>query len=173
MTGDLVERLRSALDERERVATAASGAWDSTTPTGEHWHWECTNCDTPIPITPVTVLDEMLQCPACDGWGIALRSDERYPTSSIGTLQHHVVSGTEEVEPVPALHIQMHDPAHVLRTIQAHREILGRHEPDSPTADDPYCCWCSRATTPADPAPDWPCPDVRSIAATYLPDAES
>lgn len=168
MTGDLVERLRSALDERERVAIAASGAWDSSTPTGEHWHWECTNCDTPIPITPVTVLDEMLQCPACEGWGIALRSDERYPTSSIGTLQHHVVSGSEEVEPVPALHIQMHDPAHVLRTIQAHRKIVDRHGKGHwcISADGGYgrMWWPSVAGS---------CEDVRGIAAIYLPDIET
>jgi hypothetical protein len=155
VTGDLVERLRHALDERERVAIAASGAWDSSTPTGEHWHWECTNCDTPIPITPVTVLDEMLQCPACDGWGIALRSDEQYPTSSFsGTLSHHVVSGTEEVEPVSALHIQMHDPAHVLSTIQAHRRLLG---------------WADTGALPAYETEYV----ITTIAAIYLPDIET
>jgi hypothetical protein len=52
-----------------------------------------------------------------------------------------------------------------LRTIQAHREILGRHERGH------WCVGTGRAGRMW-----WPngaCEDVRSIAAIYLPDAES
>jgi hypothetical protein len=120
----LVDRLRAKLDEIERVAIAASSDRDGSTPGGEHWRWECTTCDQPIPITPVTVLDEHLQCPACGYSPVALRSVEEYPTSSVGALSHFVVAGTDEQRPVDALHLQTHDPAHVLRTIQAHRKII-------------------------------------------------
>lgn len=121
---DLIEWLTAQLDADERIALAASQDRQGSTPTGEHWRWECSNCDTAIEITDVVLLDEHLMCPACDGWAVALRSVEEYPTASVGPLSHFVVSYAEEQRPVDALHIQRHDPAHVLRTIAAHRAVL-------------------------------------------------
>lgn len=67
------------------------------------------------------------------------------------------------------------DPAHVLRTVAAHREILDRHKPRNVMNNDGVrvigveCSWCvipndGYLTTMRE---DWPCPDVRSLAAIY------
>ena len=137
----LVVALRRSLDEEERVALAASQSDYGSTPMGERWRWECTNCDTPIPITAVTVLDEFMQCPECESVGVALRSVEEYPPDSAHPLSHFVISGTEEQRPVDALHIVRHDPARVLRQVAAHRKLIddfAAHE--HVIADEYYGC---------------------------------
>jgi hypothetical protein len=166
---DLIERLRGRLDEIERVAIAASSDRDGSTPGGEHWRWECTTCDQPIPITPVAVLDEHLQCPTCEYSPVALRSAEDYPTESVGPLSHFVVPGVDELRPVDGLHLQTHDPAHVLRTIQAHRKIIDRHKPCRCGEQDEggacrTCGHCSKYV---------PCPDVRDLASIYFPESDA
>lgn len=62
-----------------------------------------------------------------------------------------------------AAHMVANDPAHVLRTIAAHRAILGRHSPTSaePWVGPPLCRWCDIDSGP------WPCPDVLDLAAIY------
>jgi hypothetical protein len=78
-------------------------------------------------------------------------------------------------------------PDEMLRTIQAHREILDRHAPlwrtigfdvdrDTEYAEVEVCGHCVRkhahyGTRAA--VPEYPCADVRSVAAIYLPDIET
>jgi hypothetical protein len=119
----LVARIRATLDLDEQIAKAASGAWGGITPTGENWHWECGNCDTDIVLDPVTVLDGYVQCSNCASDSPALRSVEQYPASYVGELGHHVIN-TEELAPADALHLARHDPARVLTTVAALREVL-------------------------------------------------
>jgi hypothetical protein len=130
----LVARIRATLDTDEQIAKAASAKDDGSTPTGEHWHWECNQCDTEIAIDPVTVLDEHVTCSACGGYGIALRSVEQYGTAFVGELPHFVVD-TEELTPTDALHLARHDPARVLTTVAALREVV--EWIDRELADDP------------------------------------
>jgi hypothetical protein len=91
VTGDLVERLRSALDERERVAREAqalnddAGRWTQVDPDRE----------------PGRIVD---------GHGEVVTYDEGAPLE------------------VQAAHIAANDPAHVLRIVLAHREILALFE---------------------------------------------
>lgn len=131
----LLARIRARLDADERIALAASvGNFGGQTPTGEHWHWVCNECDTEAPIDPVTVLDEHLTCPACGNYGLGLRSVERYPSGlqdivDRHTLPHMVVD-TEELRPADGLHITRHDPARVLATVAALREVLDIIERD-------------------------------------------
>lgn len=83
----------------------------------------------------------------------------------------------DEFEPC-ALHVLVaraspyRDVAVGLRTIQAHREIIARHKiaPPSRTSRGPHCWWCTDGEGLEEA---WPCPDVRSIAAIYLPDIET
>lgn len=118
----LLARIRARLDADERIALAASvGNFGGQTPTGEHWHWECTNCDTEVLIT-ITMLDEHMRCPACDSYGLGLRSVESYDPRSVGSLPHMVVD-TEELRPADGLHIARHHPARVLATVAALREV--------------------------------------------------
>ncbi len=126
---DLAVWLRQQLDTDEQVARAASTDRGGSTPGGEHWRWECSNCDTPLPITPVTLLAEFMECPTCASVGVALRSVETYPIDwDKRGLPHFVVSGAEELRPVDGLHLQTHDPARVLRTVDAHRAIVDQLE---------------------------------------------
>lgn len=101
---DLVEWLRSALDEHEAWARAASRAYkyadvsDARPPTVETW--QSGNHDMP----------------------------------------HTYMDQVQEMDPAAAGHIIRNDPAHVLRTVQAHREILDwvqdRQQPGSTVGDD-------------------------------------
>ena len=134
MTGDLVERLLAALDEAEKVARGAD--WGP---------WEV-------------------------GPSFGARDNRVYVRregdliDSIGTC---VIAG--QVSNMPqfrqnAIFIAANNPAVVLRTIHAHREILGRHERGH------WCVGTGRAGRMW-----WPngaCEDVHSIAAIYLPGAE-
>ena len=60
------------------------------------------------------------------------------------------------------MHFARHDPARVLREVEAKRAILGRHEPGGDPADYDYgdapCMEDERI---------WPCLTVRALAAVY------
>lgn len=118
---ELHERLNAALDELEQWAIAASSHHHGVTSTGEHWQWECSTCDTTVPVEP---LAEFMECPSCSSVGVDLRSFEQYGTVSSGTLPHMPMPSTEEVEPGAAGHIIRHDPAAVLRQVEAIRGLL-------------------------------------------------
>lgn len=117
---DLVTWLPAQFDKDERVAREASRhelghGW---TPTGEHWQWIEPNGDQVLALDPV--VDDYLN----DAGRADLRSVERYSSpSSRWTLPHFVMS-TEETRTVDAMHIARHDPARVLREVEAKRLIL-------------------------------------------------
>ena len=132
---DLVARLRAAIETHMNLALEASRfMFGGQTSDGEHWQWECTNCDTPIPITPVTMLDEMLECPECQSVGVGIRSVERYMGTTLVDdaypydLPHLVTHSTEEIRPVDGAHIIAHDPASVLRRCRMDLNILGSYQ---------------------------------------------
>jgi hypothetical protein len=142
--------VNARLDEREAWAKAASELREPGTPTGEHWRWECENCDTPI--APDPAVDEFLYCPRCGSYGVGLRSVERYPTESVGALSSFIVSGAEEQPPAAAQHIALNDPQFVLADIAAKRRILSDvYEPlremesaiqdENDTGEDPSIDW--------------------------------
>jgi hypothetical protein len=138
VTGDLVERLRSALDRAEEIARGA-----------DHGPWEV-------------------------GPSFGARNNRVYVRQegdlidSIGTC---VIAG--QVSNMPqfrqnAIFIATNHPAHVLRTIRAHRKIVDRHGKGHwcISADGGYgrMWWPSVAGS---------CEDVRDVAAIYLPDIET
>lgn len=159
---DLVSSLSSALDKREELAKAASSDRGSSTPGGEHWQWECGDCDATLDITPITVLDELLSCPNCEGISVALRSVEEYPTSSVGLLPHFVISYASEQRPVDALFIAANDPSWVLRDCEAKRRVLERHAPKR-RGQYVRCASCCEPVT-AFPDVEWPCDEIRDLA---------
>ncbi|HEY6021021.1 MAG TPA: DUF6221 family protein [Candidatus Paceibacterota bacterium] len=120
----LVPWLRHRFDELEAVALAASQDRGSGTPSGEHWQWECGECDKVLAITDVVLLDEILFCPKCESGRVFLRSTEEYKTSSVGLLPHFVVSSAEEQRPVDALHIQTWSPARVVKFVESMRIVI-------------------------------------------------
>jgi hypothetical protein len=75
-----------------------------------------------------------------------------------------------------ALHIARHDPARVLREVEAKRKIIDRHHPETYSfaevgdAGDRFersVIGCAQCTYDGlDPEP-WPCADVRDLAAIF------
>lgn len=121
----IVEFLDARYDEIEWWAVEASRRdGDGHTPTGEHWHWEC-NQDHPVSLDPLT--SEILSCAEGD-WNVSLRSDEEYPTQSVGPLPHFALPSVEEIPTVVAGHIVRHDPASVLADLASKRAILEWHK---------------------------------------------
>lgn len=60
-----------------------------------------------------------------------------------------------------AEHIARHDPARVLREVEAARRVLDRHD----QMDGGGCAWCWDKIYGTDTS--WPCPDVRDVATRY------
>lgn len=116
--------IEARLTEDEIWAREASRDQRGDVPTGAHWQWVETRHDEEI--VPDPSASEMLETP--DGWssGQALRSVEHFP-SSVGALPQFAISTVEEVRSAVAGHIIRHDPARVLREVEAKRRILERH----------------------------------------------
>ncbi|MET8536811.1 DUF6221 family protein [Streptomyces sp. NPDC005065] len=68
-------------------------------------------------------------------------------------------------DPTIAQHVALHDPARVLRDVEAKRRVLARHVL-SPAIDDPELPWDNRNDCQYD-GEDWPCPDLLDLALPY------
>lgn len=121
---DIREFLTARLAEDEWWARNAGGCFGNVPPeTGEHWHWVESRGDTPI--TPDPTVGELLDDGGADEWrSLALRSVEQYPMDRGGTLPSFIISTAEEVNTVGGGHIVRHDPARVLRDVEAKRRLL-------------------------------------------------
>ncbi|MER5894832.1 DUF6221 family protein [Streptomyces sp. NPDC001876] len=69
------------------------------------------------------------------------------------------------IHPTIAQHVAFHDPAHVLRDVEAKRRVLARHVL-SPATGDPELPWDNRDDCQYD-GDDWPCPDILDLALPY------
>ncbi|MBW8487611.1 DUF6221 family protein [Actinomadura parmotrematis] len=67
--------------------------------------------------------------------------------------------------PTIALHVALHDPARVLREIEAKRRVLARHAL-SPAGGDPELPWENVDDCQYDGDP-WPCDDLLDLASPY------
>lgn len=67
--------------------------------------------------------------------------------------------------PTIAQHVALHDPARVLRDVEAKRRVLARHVL-SPAINDPELPWDNRDDCQYD-GEDWPCPDLLDLALSY------
>lgn len=166
---DLVQFLRDHLNEDERVARAASGGtvvgapgdWKPA-PGGDEWEASRTDCDE----------DELL---------VALRPGLPRPPDVMSGLWGAIVDFKPEFEDPDAAsplaqfqHAARHDPARVLREIEAKRRLLDLHEPamnpgrdsddDDPSTWLPVCSTCQVEI--ARPG-DWPCEHLRLLALPY------
>ncbi|MEH0627821.1 DUF6221 family protein [Streptomyces stelliscabiei] len=164
--------LSAQLDEDERIARAASGGtvvgepgnWRSA-PGGDEWETFRTDCDE----------DELL---------VALRPGLPRPPDVMSGLWGEVVCYRPAFEdpgdesPLSQFeHAARHDPARVLREVEAKRQLLEPHEPTmNPSVDSdldnlndrstwlPVCSACQ--STIGHPG-DWPCLPVRLLLAPY------
>jgi hypothetical protein len=168
---ELVRWLGEQLDEEERIAREASGgtvvgepgSWQPA-PGGDEWEAFRTDCDE----------DELL---------VALRPDLPRPPDVMGGLWGAIVDFKPEFEdprvssPLPQfVHAARHDPARVLREIDAKRKLLVLHRSvtrtdfTSPTGEPAgpleVCHECDANTTDPD-WPDSPCRTLRYLARPY------
>lgn len=140
---DIVAFLRARLDEREKVARAASGTRGHEAPNGERWRWEYTFSDHPQVDQPVSIDpgEEFIG----DSGTVGVRSIESYPFNATpGSGPHLALIGCEEVEPGVALHIADNDPRYVLDDIAAKRKIIEAHAPSVDHFSDDAGMWDAR-----------------------------
>lgn len=173
---ELRERVELEILRRETLAREASidrlsGDW---TMGGEHWQWVCSNCDTPAPITDVTVLDELLECPNCRSVGLDLRSVERYNFEKFSHprrgLPHFITNPAEEVSPVAALYIVTHDPASMLLLYRKDLRVLERHVPaecGQSARGHRWCSACDPGGSDYNHTSNWPCIEIVDMADAY------
>lgn len=118
---DIVEFLRARLDEDEAWALGASSEYGRAATSGERWHWQDSDTDEDIKPDPALQGEYMDEENA-----LGLRSVELYPYGSIpGEGPHMILNHVQEIEPAVAGHIARHDPARVLREVEAKRRIVG------------------------------------------------
>lgn len=99
--------------------------------------------------------------------GEQLNTDERIARAAEGHISE-LLAWVEVSVPAAERHIEAHEPARVLREIEAKRRIVARHQPhvmgqcrvcEAPHWGVKVCNHCYGQA--------WPCPDVRDIATTY------
>lgn len=125
MTADLAAWLVAddgPIAEDEAWARAAAVRPTAGPPAGEHWQWECTECDTVLEPDPAA--DEHLHCPRCGSFRVSLRSRETYPSSVAGPLPSFAITYAEEQAAGSGGHIAQWSPARVLAECAAKRQII-------------------------------------------------
>lgn len=137
---NFVQWLRAQLDEEERIAVRASG-------------W----------LKPAAY------------WSLDEWSGRETPHSLIaqGSPRLPVVGGHFTADPVPTVqaeHIVRHDPARVLREIDAKRQLLAQHAPGTPTGRpgmERHCLSCTTAQAWDEAARESNCLTLRLLALPY------
>lgn len=120
---ELVRFLTACLDEDALWATEASRRYGEAAPEGGvHWQWE--DSDTDETVVPDPGRDEVV---GGESFRVSLRSRETWPTHSAGELPQFAIPTAEEVPSAVGGHIVRHDPARVLREIDAKRRVLALH----------------------------------------------
>lgn len=127
---DLVAWLRARLDEDELWAKAASAPYHGdgpTVPGGVHWTWAVGPNWEHVAVDPTaSYVGE-----PDDTGDVCLVTVEEFPMSYGGPLPGNVLDcDGDEVRTGDAGHIVRHDPARVLREVEAKRWIVGEHRPD-------------------------------------------
>jgi hypothetical protein len=123
----LVEFLTARLDEDEQWALSASAPYQYAVGNppvpdgGVHWTWVVGENWTPV--TPDPVTDEFLSIG--DDWSCNLATVEQWQSVNGKWMMRRTYAGTiQEMDPSAAGHIARHDPARVLREVEAKRRII-------------------------------------------------
>nr|WP_237281383.1 DUF6221 family protein [Streptomyces caniscabiei] len=142
-------------------ATEASRRYGEQAPEGGvHWCWEATGND-----------EEIQPDPSKEEWvgqvaesAVSLRSRETWPTHSVGELPQFAIPAVDEVPSAVGGHIVRHDPARVLREIDAKRRIIAEH-----TVTEPYAFEGETGTITYCPIclSDGKCPTLRLLALPF------
>lgn len=171
MTTDLIAFITARLDEDEQWALAASAPYEyaaegaSVPPGGVHWTWVVGENWTPVTVDPA--VDDKVGGPEHYGCDVNLASVEEWITSGsdhgwpVRTMPRTVALGMVEVDSSAAGHIARHDPARVLREVEAKRRILEHHS-ESTLPNGIHLGTCMTCD-------NWemPCPTLRLLADPY------
>ena len=124
--------IKARLNEDERWALAASAPYryavgNPPVPEGGvHWTWVVGENWTPV--TPDPATDEFVEANG-DEWSCNLATVEEWRSEVGNWMMRRTYAGTiEEMDPSAAGHIARHDPARVLREVEAKRQILQLHD---------------------------------------------
>lgn len=133
---NIVAFLRARLDEDEAWALAASTQREhrggEVVTTGVHWRWGVGENWDPVELDPA--LDEYID----EGGTATLLTVEQWPSRSIPNWEFPAYNvRCEEVPTAVGAHIARHDPARVLREVEAKRRIVDECEA-SPLQVDGY-----------------------------------
>jgi hypothetical protein len=160
---DLIAFLTARLDEDEQWALAASAPYryaveGATVPAGGvHWTWVVGENWTPVTADPA--VDDTVGGPEHYGCPVNLASVEQWPTASRPDrpMRRTVATEMVEVDSSAAGHIARHDPARVLREVEANRWILEQHvHYRFPPHPEGWLPQDFEATQPAFPGSDMP-----------------
>lgn len=149
----LVDFLEARLAEDEAWALAASAPYEhavegsTVPPGGVHWTW--VNGEDWSPLTADPAVDDKIGGRDLYGCDVNLASVERWPLRraqpEIGqlprTFPRAVAYSMVEVDSAAAGHIVRHDPARVLREVEAKRKAIETHRWHGPDgcAEDQFC----------------------------------
>lgn len=165
MTTDLIAFIEARLTEDELWAKAAStqpSYYVDERPVPEaglHWTWAVGESWEPYPVDP---LEEFVGETAHD-YAPTLVTVEQWPSRYGGRMsQTKVLGNCEEVPSGVGGHIVRHDPARVLREVEAKRRLLGRIFGFEQSIDAEWGCG---HTSEAIAAGECPEPSVHFIAA--------
>jgi hypothetical protein len=157
MTLSIVDFLNARLAEDEAVAQAAI---DPDRP-GANWEWIDPDDDTAADFEDGSLVVG------------SLRTVEDFPTrSGVGDLPAFIIHTAEDVMEGAAVHIVRHDPARVLREVEAKRAVIAEHAtmtaiwwPDVEAIEVECCERCSNDEHEV--AVEAPCPTLLALAAVY------
>jgi hypothetical protein len=140
VTVELREFIEQRIAEDEAWARAASQPYPYAADSakapegGVHWTW--TVGDNYTPVTPDPAVDDTVGGPEEYGRNVSLISVEEWPTESSDhgwpahSMPRRVATEMVEVDSSAAGHIVRHDPARVLRDVEAKRRILAAYVDD-------------------------------------------
>jgi hypothetical protein len=125
---DLIDWLRAQIDDDERWALACNRTYQyadvpAVPPaSGVHWRWVAG--DDWHTVTPDPVVDEFVAEP---GYGCNLATVETW-RSGRHEMPHTYANEIVEMDASAAGHIARHDPARVLREVEARRRLIDQYE---------------------------------------------
>ncbi len=168
-TDQLVAFVEARLQEDELWALAASApdSWRgdiAPIPTGVRWTWAVGDDWEPYEIDPLEEhIGESVDAGSptlvtVDEWPYPEPQGRRYG------FRHDVISYAEEVRTADGAHIARHDPARVLREVEAKRRMLAAHPIEySRVSDFTDCAACMDVDT----YDAYPCLTVRLLALPF------
>jgi len=172
---ELVDFLRARLDEDEQWALAASAPYQYAVGNppvpegGVHWTWVVGENWEPVTSNPAE--EEFVSIG--DGWSCNLATVEEWQSVNGKWMMRRTYAGhIEEMDPSAAGHIARHDPARVLREIEAKRRIISKVFDYEAKIDGEWACGHTPAQIEAGLCPEAQDKDLLVLQLLAMPYAD-